>query len=273
MTPNEFLREVAAAITRQEDLSDKEVRDVLYELALRIYALLQAQLPATNFERQLRWPRLRTELLPQLQSTSDVIRELLFNRVAATTELLRSPVGAYFDIPPNALRPRPLTEALDNTRVLATPLSELFTPSVVTGVSPFALQLLRLLERSLIPAFFKEEATKDVAAHVIATRTIAGRTSGVATRGTVASAWRERVRGITAAALWAQLVPLQRAAIAQSPTPPTLQWRWVAVLDPRTCPICRPLDGTVAAEPQLFPRGAPPLHPNCRCVVIPTSAS
>ena len=272
MEPNDFLREVARAITRQEDLTDKEVRDVLYELALRIYALLLAQLPATNFERQLRWPQLRAAFLADIQRTSDAIREVLFSRVAATNELLRGPIGTYFNIPPNALQLPPLTEVLDRTRVLATPLSELFTPSPTTGLSPFALQLLRLLERSVLPAFFKEETNASVAAHVIGTRTVAGRQTGIATRGTVASAWRERVRGVTAASLWAQLVPLQRSALAQSGAPPQ-RWEWVAVLDPKTCPICRPLDGTVAPEPQLFPRGAPPLHPKCRCVVIPTSAT
>jgi hypothetical protein len=272
MTPNAFLREVAAAITRQEDLNDREVRDILYELALRLYALLLARLPATNFERQLRWPQLRAELLPQFQRTSDVIREVLYSRIAATNELLRSPIGSYFEIPPNAIRLRPLPEVLDTTRVLATPLSELFTPSPVTGLSPFAVQLLRLAERSLLPAFFKDEDTRTVASRVIGTRTVAGRQTGIATRGTIASAWRERLRGITAGALWAQLVPLQELALQQSGGVAT-GWEWIAVLDPKTCPVCRPLDGTTAPAPALFPRGAPPLHPKCRCVVIPTSAN
>lgn len=278
MTPNDFLREVARVITRQEDLNDKESRDVLYELALRIYALLLDQLPTNNFERQLQWPRFRAALLPQIQAISDAIRELLFNRIATTNELLRGPLGTYFLLPPNAIRLPPLTEALDRTRVLAVPLSELFTPSPVTGASPFALQLLRLLERSLIPAFLREEDSRSVASHVIGTRIVAGRQSGVVTKGTVASAWRERLRAITAASLWGQLTPLQEQALAQStpatgaPVPP-VQWQWVAVLDPKTCPVCRPLDGEVASSPRMFPRGAPPLHPNCRCVVIPTSAN
>lgn len=272
MEPNQFLREVAQIITRQEDLQDKEVRDAIYELALRVYALVLSQLPATNFERQLRWPQLRAAILPDFQRTSDLIRASLFSRVAGTNELLRSPIGSYFDIPPNALRLPALPEVLDRTRVLATPLSELFTPSAITGLSPFALQLLRLLERSLLPSFFKDDDTRTVASRVIGTRTVAGRQTGVATRGTVASAWRERVRGITAAALWAQLVPMQSSALEQTEAG-AQQWEWIAVLDPKTCPICRPLDGTKAFSPESFPRGAPPLHPNCRCVVIPTSAT
>jgi len=272
MTPDEFLRQVAQAITRQEDLNDRETRDILYELALRIYALLLSRLPATNFERQLRWPQLRSAILPQLQGASDAIATQLFARVDATNAEVAPIVAEYSGLASAALPPPPLQEAAARTRVLATPLPELFTASPVTGISPFALQLLRLLERSLLPAFFKEESSRDVAAHVIGTRTIAGRSAGVATRGTVASAWRERLRAITAAALWAQLTPLQEQALQQSGTVST-QWEWVAILDPKTCPICRPLDGQVAAAPQFFPRGAPPLHPKCRCVVIPRLAT
>ncbi len=43
MNSEAYLRELAAAITQQEDITDAEAKEVLYELALRIYALLLAQ--------------------------------------------------------------------------------------------------------------------------------------------------------------------------------------------------------------------------------------
>jgi SPP1 gp7 family putative phage head morphogenesis protein len=65
--------------------------------------------------------------------------------------------------------------------------------------------------------------------------------------------------------------------------------QWVATLDPRTCPICIPLDGlqwnfppdeggggdyadytTVGHDKEFEP---PPLHFNCRCVVVPVTFS
>jgi SPP1 gp7 family putative phage head morphogenesis protein len=45
------------------------------------------------------------------------------------------------------------------------------------------------------------------------------------------------------------------------------EYRWVATLDTRTCPVCGKLDG------QVFPIGEGPLppapHANCRCAVVP----
>jgi len=271
MTPSAYLRELASAITRAEDVTDEEAQQVLFELALRIYALLQSRLPATSFERQLAWPQIRRELLPLLVEASDRIYVLLFSRLTPTeVAILRSTVR-FYGFGERVLPPRRLAEVTARTEVLRTPLATLFTPAA-TGVPPFAAQLLRLLERSVLAAILRGDATSDVAATVIGTRTRSGRTTGVARKGTVANAWRERTRAVVAAALWGLVAPSQErvatAATAEGVT--TTTWRWVAILDPRTCPVCRPLDGVTAAHPRDFPSGPPPLHPLCRCVVIPT---
>ncbi len=43
------------------------------------------------------------------------------------------------------------------------------------------------------------------------------------------------------------------------------RWQWLTAADERVCPICGPRDGNV------YPASAekPPLHPNCRCTLIP----
>lgn len=270
MTPNAYLRELASAITRAEDTTDEEAQSILYELALRIYALLLARLPTTSFERQLIWPELRRELLPLLLTANDSIARSLFSRLIPTEVAILSTTLSYYGLAPRVLPPRPLTEVLERTEVLTTPLSRLFSRDS-TGTSPFTLQLLRLLERSVLAAIIRDVPTPEVVATIIGTRTRSGRTTAVPRRGTVANAWRERTRAITAAALWALVTPSQQRASTAAATTgvSTSSWQWVAVLDPRTCPVCRPLDGTTAPAPEAFPRGAPPLHPLCRCVVIP----
>lgn len=271
MTPSAYLRELASAITRAEDLTDEEAQAVLYELALRIYALLLARLPATSFERQLRWPELRQELLPLLLAANDTLARALFSRLIPTEVAILTSTLNYYGFPNRVIPPRPLTEILERTEVLTTPLARLFSRDA-TGISPFARQLLRLLERSVLAATMRDLPTEEVAAVVIGTRTRAGRTIAVPRKGTVANAWRERTRAITAAALWGLVTPSQEriSATAAAEGIRTSSWQWVAVLDPRTCPVCRPLDGTTAPSPAEFPRGAPPLHPLCRCIVIPT---
>lgn len=272
MTPNEYIRELAQTITRQEDLTDSEARDVLYELALRIYALLLAQLPDTRFERYMIWPQLRRQIMPWMFRANDTLAQLLLSRVAAMETLVLPTVEEMFGLEAGQLPPRPLTQVLDETQVVGVRLSRLFTPAPITGVTPFVTQLMQLLERSVIGMFFDDPTTPQVAQKVVGSRTVAGREVPVVSKGTVANAWRERFRSITAAVLWAPTTPAaQRAAeIAQrTGNAVQVQWRWNAVLDPRTCPRCRPLHGRVEYAPDAFPEGPPPLHPLCRCVLIP----
>jgi len=44
---------------------------------------------------------------------------------------------------------------------------------------------------------------------------------------------------------------------------------WSAILDRRTCPLCRSLDGKVIdASDKRFSTFHPPIHQNCRCIWI-----
>lgn len=273
MTPDEYLRELAQAITRQEDLNDDEVRDVLFELALRIYALLLRELPEDRLERYMRWRQIRARVTLELLAFNDRFAAQLYSRLAAAELQVVDIAGRYFQLPAGALRPRPITEVLDTTRVVGVPVSSLFVRNPRTGNSAFVVQMLQLLERSVVAMFFTDPPAAEVAAKVIGVRTSVGRQVPVASKGTVANAWRDRVQSIVAAALWGTVQPaIDRAAQAAARTPGApqlLQWRWNAVLDPRTCPICRPLHRRIEADPQDFPQGPPPLHPRCRCVLIP----
>ena len=281
MTPSTYIQELAAAITRQEDLTDAEAKKVLYELALRVYALVLADLPETRFERYMAWPELRRRIVPLLLEANDRINQIVYNGLIATEAQVIDPVSSYFSLGDNLLRPRPVTEVLDNTTVVGQPLSRMFVRSPQTGLSPFVNQLLQLLERSVIASFFQDPTTAEVAQKVVGARTRAGIETPVVTKGTVANAWRERVKSIVAAAYWQTLPAAQERAtsLANAPVPLGQQpprrpvaWRWNAVLDPLTCPICRPLHNTTAPYPAAFPKGAPPLHPQCRCITLPVFA-
>jgi hypothetical protein len=49
---------------------------------------------------------------------------------------------------------------------------------------------------------------------------------------------------------------------------PEGQWKYLAVLDPSTCPICRPWANQEGARNEL---PEVPQHPRCRCVVVPAA--
>lgn len=273
MTPDDYLRDLAQAITRQEDLNDEEARDVLFELALRIYWLLLRELPEERLERYMAWRQIRARITLDLLALNDRFAAQLYSRLAATELQVVEIAGRYFQLPPGALSPRPITEVLDTARVVGVPVSSLFVRNPRTATSLFVVQMLQLLERSVVGMFFTDPPTPEVAAKVIGVRTSAGREVPVVSKGTVANNWRERIQSIVAASLWSTVQPaIERAAAEAARTPGSpqlLQWRWNAVLDPRTCPICRPLHRRIEADPEDFPQGPPPLHPRCRCVLIP----
>ena len=47
-------------------------------------------------------------------------------------------------------------------------------------------------------------------------------------------------------------------------------WRWDASMDYRVCPVCAPLDGVEHLKRSGFAE-MPPVHPNCRCHVVPVT--
>jgi SPP1 gp7 family putative phage head morphogenesis protein len=211
------------------------------------------------------WPRIRSEITLLLLSASRQLGQLLTNRLLAIELELQRIFALYFAAP--QLAPRPVSDVLTNTRILGAPLEVLFTQDP-RGLPLFAQQLLRLLERSVLAGTMQAEPTSKLAAKVLQPIQRGGVTRAAARRGTVANAWRERFRAITAYALWALVTPAAQRYATTTGTRIS-GWRWNAILDPRTCAICFPLDGTTAPTPSDFPRGAPPLHPLCRCIVTP----
>lgn len=68
------------------------------------------------------------------------------------------------------------------------------------------------------------------------------------------------VETITRTAIWDMATTEQEAVWTPK------QWIYLAVLDPSTCPICRPWADQQGARAEL-PKV--PQHPRCRCVVVP----
>jgi SPP1 gp7 family putative phage head morphogenesis protein len=268
MTNQEYIRQLAQAITRQEDLTDNEARDVLLELALRIRALLLT-LPEGNFARELEYPRIRRRLAQEAERASTQVFSLLRARLQ-TVEQTSLRIGSdLFEVTTPIARP--LGTLLEQTRIQTRSLLTLFTPSPVTGISPFAEQLVRLVDRSIRAAFLRAATTADLLQQLVPTRTRAGRQIPLFARGTLPNSWRSRLKSIAAAAFWTIAFSAQQRAAAIAPRQ-IIGWRWDAILDPKTCPICRPLDGEIRPTPDAFPQGPPAVHPLCRCVLLPIYA-
>lgn len=218
------------------------------------------------------WPQLRPLIEAEIALSLPALAQTLFSRLSAAEIEARALAAQLYGLSPDAIAPRPELFLLDETVVLGVSVSDLFSTE---GRQSFAAQLLRLLERTILGVGFTASDREAVLRRVIEVRQRNGLNVPVVRKGTVANGWLERFRAVLAAAIWGVVTPaLNRAtavAFLQGAIPPR-QWRWNAVLDPKTCPICRPLHKTVAASPEEFPRGSPPLHPHCRCIVVPITS-
>lgn len=260
-----YIRALAEAVTRQEDIIADDTRRELLELAYRLRALL-LQLPNAALERQLAYSRLRRRITAEIQYTLNRIFPAITNALEPIELLTLDAAGALFDVA--APLPRNTAQLLSETRIRFQSLNSLFTLRTATGASDFAVQLFRLLDKTVQAAFLQNVPTAELADRVVRVRTRGDRRIPVLTKGTVANSFRSRFKAIVAAAFWAIAYTNQQRTAAGARRR-IEGWRWNAVLDPKTCPICRPLDDTTALFPDAFPQGPPPLHPFCRCIVIP----
>ncbi len=272
MTEDEYLLALARAITSREDLIAAEVRPLLLELALRIRALLFQSLGQSTSQplRALLYNQLRPQILALLQQLADRYYAQIRTALPELYPLLASTHARFARVSTTPQTP-PLGDLLAGATVLNRSARDLLAPGP-TGISPLTLQLERLLDTTIQPALLRELPTAKLLPSVVAVRTSNGTETGTLTplvrKGTVLNAWLDRLGATTAALLWSLNDPIQQEVVQVSDTPPDF-YRWNAILDPKTCPICIPLDGTTAPTPQAFPNGAPPVHPRCRCITVP----
>jgi SPP1 gp7 family putative phage head morphogenesis protein len=266
MTEDEYILALARALTRDEDLLAAEARPLLLELALRIRALLLT-LPEGQALRAFTWRTMRLQVLVLLQQISNLIYLQIRTPLLPLATRIATPTAKFFRLPLTEL-PTPTLDTLLTTPTAGTTLRTLFTPSAATNASPYALQLLKLLENTVLPAFITDRPTPAIAGSILSVRNIAGQARPALRKGDVANAWLARTKAITSATLWSLVVPIQQSAATATSTTIT-GFRWNAILDPKTCPLCIALNGTVVKEIENFQPTPPPRHPLCRCVAIP----
>ena len=262
MTNEEFLREIAIALTRLEDVTLEESRDILYELALRIYALL-LRYPEGQLERAIAWAALRADIEAALEAASGRLAPVFEARLIAAQDAVLRVLRTRYGLGSAELPPLPPTVLRTEAVVHGASVAQLF------DASGWQRQMLRIVERTVQGAALENRSTAAILARILTVRTVAGTPVPTVTKGTVANAIIERHRNLVAGTLWSLVTPAQLRAVAASPSAQPTEWVWNAVLDPRTCPICRPLHGTRAPTPSAFPQGPPPLHARCRCITLP----
>jgi hypothetical protein len=258
------------------------IRGSLHTSFLNIRRLVLGLGAATIF-RAYQWQQLRAQVPELLVPLNDAVGGQLINELHELAPKVRARAGRKAGIEPTPIR-RDMVATAQRTRVLGTSVFEEFDRS--RGTSPFVRRQQIELEKTVQSGLLANKTTEQIADDVIGVTTRAGQEVPVVRTSSMARRVLNRVTNFIAGAVWdvvntetidvfdeaaasadARNTPSNRAN-AQPPSSGAIEWEWIAVLDPATCPICAPLGGQRRSSRNGF-GVTPPVHPNCRCVLLP----
>ena len=280
MTPDEYLQASNAVLSKNERNVQDKIKALLLLLLWRLRQSLLASLPSTGISRYLIWSSLLPALTLELRDYNTAFRTILLQELEAVErdQVVRAADYAGLAVTLRDYKPRTGDILLQTTRSGGRSLFALFDIDPRTGTSPFMELHLRSIRAKVETGLMREDPTIEIARTIVAERTRKGYVQPKNSRGTTYSAILNRDTALIANSVWDVSGHVERAIFARqqqktatTPAPfASNGWVWHAVLDPKTCPICRPLDGTRGATQTDFPY-TPPVHPRCRCVVLPAT--
>jgi SPP1 gp7 family putative phage head morphogenesis protein len=259
-----YLRRIDRELRRVERDIFAELRPLLVTSIVTIRRLIVAYVPDDGLGRNLAYAAIK----PRLEEALVTFNDTFALRLSAALEQLQSTtLGMAFDRMPGdstAFVYLSADQWLDEVRVFGGwTLREYFRRR---SPSQFMKEIMRLIDRVVQRGILQNLRTDDIARQIVPeTVTRSGRPSLAIRVGTVLSNIRNRVEGTIAQAVWAVATHSERLVWRERDVE---QWVWTAVLDTRTCPICSPLDGVTRPARNAFPY-QPPVHPNCRCRILP----
>ena len=262
-----WLLAVLALAQRYENRVTSEVRRTLLRSMYDFRRLVQEMSPDGVF-RVYEWSQLQPQLdelfAPIDDALWDAFPDPLFIFQNQTTEKAREFVN-------NEVR-----------RDLPWTRGELMATTLVAGVtlqgmlrsdrtSRLSARMARDADKLVRTKLLQQEPTTAIANKVMRLARRNGKAVFTSRGGTFTNQMNTRVKNLVAGAMWdvnnrAQLRVFEKTGVQL--------WRWNATLDPRTCPVCRPLHNKLVPRPTSFVSTKygtqqPPIHPNCRCFILP----
>jgi len=286
MTPEQYLLASYTALRASEQHVADDIKARLLLLLWRLRQSLLGSLPDTGISRELILIPLLEAFALELQLYSNAFLAILLKQLEQVdvTHSERAAAYAGLTLTRRDYRPRRGDALLSTTRSGGMTLLQKFTPDPLSTLSPYTSGHLTAIRTKIQSAFLRQDPTIEIARSLVAERTIRGYIQPINARGTSYSALRNRDTALIANSIWEvsgyaerkiferqKYLTARSATIATIPTLPLFGskgWQWNAVLDPKTCPICRPLDGLIRQNFNDFPY-IPPVHPRCRCRLLP----
>lgn len=280
MTPDQYLYASYAALSKNERNVQDKIKALLLLLLWRLRQSLLASLPTTGLSRYVIWSSLLPTLTFELRDYNTAFRTILLQELEAIERDHIARASSYAGLAPTLrdYKPRTGDQLLRTTRSGGRTLYDLFALNPLTGTSPFMDTHLRSIRTKVETGLMREDPTIEIARTIVAERTRKGYIQPKNARGTTYSAILNRDTALIANSVWDVSGHVERAIFARqqyktSTTPAPFAsngWVWHSILDPKTCPICRPLDGTRGTTQTDFPY-IPPVHPRCRCRILPAT--
>ena len=264
MNNDAYLRRIDRELRRIEGEVFAQVRPLLVVSVVAIRRLLTDHIPDEGLGRNLTYIAIK----PQLEEALVVFNDTLALRIArALEELQSSTLGMAYDHLQSDGIPFTFLTAdqwLDEIRVFGGwTLRQYFQRH---SPSQFMKEILRLVDRTVQRGLLQGLPTEEIARQIVPeVVSRGGRPSLAIRKGTILNAIRNRVEGTISQAIWTVATHSERQVWSEDDV---RQWIWSAILDERTCPICTPLDGVIEDSRDDFPY-SPPVHPNCRCRILP----
>jgi SPP1 gp7 family putative phage head morphogenesis protein len=254
-------RRTAAKVTPDLVAAFKEVRRAV-EL-----------MPTGTIEREMYYKRMLQQLVPLFrganntfyQSLSQSLREEVEEQVEWATKFLGEdvkPVGVATGATPSG---QPFVSAgsgitrtqiyalVDETEVLGNRLGELFEWDLDKG-SPYVAAQIKKIDRVIKQGFLLGHTNEEIARNLLKASNGAIRdTRALARTGVMDMSQRAHER------FW------------DANSDRIVLWEYDATFDYRVCPQCYPYEGKRAKKRKDLP--TVPVHPNCRCRVLPVTAT
>ena len=261
----QFLLLLLALARASERKINDGVRRRLVSAMRKIRRLVQQMSPTGQF-RVFEWSRIKPQVLPLLE---EITRTLRFYLLPEIQRLIPDVQDAAFDFvkgdEPETAELRPKTQEQIANTTTAGGTATLATLLGAAAINRYTLQMAKDLDTLVKKAIFLDESTQEISDKIIKMTTRRGQPAAQIHTGSFANQMWNRARATTAGAIWsATSTTMQEQWLGID----AKRWVWNALLDPSTCPLCRPRDSQIVATPFLF-NGLPPLHPNCRCAVLP----
>ena len=259
-----------AAVT--EDQINAATRPALTTAMRKLRRQIQQMAPDGPF-RAYEWKQIAPKTLPVLEQLTQVQLAAMLPQIQTLLPEVQDAANDY--VAPDQYQPTPITPATQ---------SELFNVLAIAGagtlidlfgnrgnINRYTLQMGNDLDKMVKSMIMRGASTQEISDKVLKVITKNGRPVAKIDTGSFANRMWNRTKNTTSAAVWDAV---NKTLGETWKNVPARAWVWNARLDPLTCPVCRPLHNKVVAKPASFvstqlSNTYPPIHPNCRCVIIP----